>query len=237
MPDSIAQLRSLNPELLSLAQERDGVARLLQDLPVRFSPEEISHEGDQQRSWELVGFFYLSAQRWQEAMSIFRLLYQHMLVAQENSGHWVHKGMPLVWISDCFFNLGCPVHAKRYLLLTLCEDAIREKGTVSPASTGSYFRLVWRGLPDREFRRYASRFYQDANANSQVGMFPEALLQRVDSDWLTELPSAAEAFIYSANESYIRWLLSQLGSSRGEALEYLAEYLLSCMPGCRTRRR
>jgi len=45
-------------------------------------------------------------------------------------------------------------------------------------------------------------------------MFPEALLQRVDDDWLTEAPSAAEAFVYSANEPYIRWLLSQLGSSR-----------------------
>ena len=68
-------------------------------------------------------------------------------------------------------------------------------------------------------------------------MFPEALLQRVDDDWMTEVPSATEAFIYSANESYVRWLLSQLGTSRGEALEFLAEYLLSCMPGCRTRRR
>jgi hypothetical protein len=68
-------------------------------------------------------------------------------------------------------------------------------------------------------------------------MFPEALLQRVDDDWLTEIPSAAEAFVYSANEGYVRWLLSQLGTSGGEALEFLAEYLLSCMPGCRTTRR
>lgn len=32
-------------------------------------------------------------------------------------------------------------------------------------------------------------------------------------------------------------LISLLGHSKGETLEWLAEYLLSCMPGCRTYRR
>jgi len=68
-------------------------------------------------------------------------------------------------------------------------------------------------------------------------MFPEALLQRVDDDWVTAVPSAAEAFFYLASEGYVRWLLSQLGSPDGTALEFLADYLMSCMPGCRTRRR
>ena len=66
-------------------------------------------------------------------------------------------------------------------------------------------------------------------------MFPEALLQRVDDDWVTAVPSAAEAFFYLASEGYVRWLLSQLGSPDGTALEFLADYLMSCMPGCRTR--
>lgn len=237
MPSIMEELESISPELLRLAQERDGAARLLKDLPGRFPPKEIANEGKQQRSWELAGLFYLTTNRWPEALSIFRLLYQHMLRAQEDSGQRSHKGMPLVWISDCFARIGCPVHAKRYLLLTLCEDALREKGAISPNSTGSYFRLVWGGMPDSEFRRYAARFWEVAQAEPKAAMFPEALLQRVDDDWLTEVPSAAEAFVYSANEAYIRWLMSQIGSSRGEALEYLADYLLSCMPGCRTRRR
>jgi hypothetical protein len=58
-------------------------------------------------------------------------------------------------------------------------------------------------------------------------MFPEALLQRVDDDWLTEIPSAAEAFLYFANERYIRSLMDQLGDSSGNALEFLADYLMS----------
>lgn len=108
---------------------------------------------------------------------------------------------------------------------------------ISPNSTGSYFRLVWGGLPDLEFRRYATEFWQLAVKEPMAAMFPEALLQRVDDNWLTEAPSAAEAFVYSVNSAYIRSLLAQLGASRGLALEFLAEYFLSCMPGCRTRRR
>jgi hypothetical protein len=127
-----------------------------------------------------------------EALAIFSGLYQQMLAAQ-NPATRVHKGMPLVWISDCFGRLGFPVHAKRYLMLTLCEDALRENGDVSPNTTGVYFRLVWgHGLPDAELRRYARQFFERAQALPGDAMYPEALLQRVDDGWLTELPSPEE---------------------------------------------
>ena len=150
MPNTIEEeLRSKSPELLRLVQERDGAARLLEDLPKRFSPEEISNEGNQQRSWELVGLVYLNAQRWQEALLIFRLLYRHMLAAQKNSGRWVHKGMPLVWLSDCFYDLGYPVHAKRYLLLTFVKTPSGGRVRFPPAplvltsgSCGGGYRIV-----------------------------------------------------------------------------------------------
>ena len=49
--------------------------------------------------------------------------------------------------------LGFVVHAKRYLMLTLVEDALREQGVVTPNTSGVYFRLVWRqGLADVELR-------------------------------------------------------------------------------------
>jgi hypothetical protein len=92
-------------------------------------------------------------------------------------------------------------------------------------------------MPDREFRRYASLFWKLSDANPEIAMFPEALLQRIDDDWLTAIPSAAEAFFYLANERYVRRLLKQLGTLDGKSLEFLADYLLSCMPGCRTKRR
>jgi hypothetical protein len=160
-----------------------------------------------------------------------------MLEAQGTQGY-VHKGLPLVWIADCFARMGFPVHAKRYLMLTLCEDAIRENGVVSPDTTGIYFRLVWvAGLPDAELRRYASRFSELSKERPREALFPEALLQLVDQAWLTEYPSAIEASSYLINPAYVRHLLAQLGTGTGEFLELLTEYLMSCMPGCRTMRR
>jgi hypothetical protein len=233
----IDELRKLSPEVAAIAEQRDGAARLVQDLPARFLPRQVANAGDPQRTWELAGLFYFASNRFHEALGIFWGLYQHMLASQDEIGR-IHKGTPLVWVSDSFKGIGCPVHSKRYLLLTLCEDALREKGNVSPENTGSYFRIVWGGgLPDREFRRYASTFWELAEADREAAMFPEALLQRVDDEWITEIPSAAEAFVYQLNERYVLRLLRQLGTSSGEALELLAEYLLSCMPGCRTRRR
>lgn len=237
MPNAIEQeLGELDQALLELAKQRDGAARLLDELPRRFAPADVREQGAAQRGWELAGLLHLNEGRLHEALAIFWSLYQHMLAAQDD-GRRVHKGMPLVWISDCFQHLRCPVHSKRYLLLTLCEDAIRGEGTIPPDSTGAYFRLVWQGLPDREFHRYSQRFWALARELPQAAMFPEALLQRVDDAWLTEIPSAAEAFTYRANERYVNWLLGPLGDGGGETLELLAQYLLSCMPGCRTRRR
>ena len=68
-------------------------------------------------------------------------------------------------------------------------------------------------------------------------MFPEWLLQNVDQGWMTEAPSTQEASIYAANTLYIERLLAKLGEPTGKILEELAEYLMSCMVGCRTARR
>jgi hypothetical protein len=113
-----------------------------------------------------------------EALQIFWSLYRHMLSAQDQSQR-AHKGMPLVWMSDSFRELGCPLHQLRFLMLTLAEDAVRGSGDVVPYSTGAYHRLVWTAFPDSEFRRYAIRFFELARVNPKVGMFPEALLQDV----------------------------------------------------------
>ncbi len=232
----LAELGTLDPDLLPVFEQRDAASRLITLLPTRYSPAQVAQPpGD--RMWELAGLYFLNSNRVHEALGIFWGLYQHMLEAQGASNR-IHKGMPLVWISDCFGRLGFPVHAKRYLMLTLCEDALREKGVVSPDTTGVYFRLVWgQGLPDEELQRYARRFFELAQEMPGEALFPEALLQRVDDGWLTQLPSADEASSYRVNPRYVRHLLEQLGGGTGEALELLAEYFMSCMPGCRTRRR
>jgi hypothetical protein len=54
---------------------------------------------------------------------------------------------------------------------------------------------------------------------------------------MAEIPSLMEAGIYTVNSKYIKHLIPMLGDSQGKALESIADYVLSCMPGCRTSRR
>lgn len=241
LPQSDELEEKLPSELFSLLGQRDGAAILLRKLPEAFSPEVVSSPSAEQRAWELTGLFYLlhpNRRRLFEALPIFAALYDHLLAAQEATGERVHKGMPLVWISDCYSAMGFTVLAKQYLMLTLCEDAIRDKGHVDPDTTGVYFRLIWEyGLPDAELKKYAKKVYQLWISNPGDCLFPEWILQELDQNWMTEFPSPRETAVYSANTRYIRHLISRLGEPTGRVLERLAAYLLSCMPGCRTTRR
>jgi hypothetical protein len=232
----LLELKKLDGSLLKLLEGRNSAAVMLEELPRRFSPERIAGETNERRCWEVIGLLHLNTGRTHEALALFWALYQQTLLAQK-SGKYVHKGLPLVWIAECFARLDSPVHAKRYLMLTLCEDALREKGSVSPDNTGIYFRLVWGGLPDQELRRYATEFYRLAQDHPNEALFPEALLQRIDQRWITDFPTAREASRYWINPLYVSHLLVQLGAGDGHALEMLAEYVMSCMPGCRTMRR
>ena len=238
VPQDIRSEMELNaPELVPLLGQVNSAALLLADLHKRFKPKELATNERARRVWELAGVWHKNSGRFHEALAIFWAMYQRMLVAQTSVGY-VHKGLPLVWIADCYGALQFPVHAKRYLMLTLCEDAIHGKGFVSPEETGVYFRLVWgQGLSDSELRRYSSRFYELSKLLPEEKLFPEALLQRVDQAWSTAYPSPGEAARYQINAAYAKRLLNTLGDRTGENLELLSEYLMSCMPGCRTMRR
>lgn len=226
------------PAWLDLLKQRDGAASFLKELPRSYPPERVASATDEQRVWELIGLYYRNRQQFYDALPVFATLYDHMLVAQEKNGERVHKGMPLVWMSDCFSAMGFAVLAKRYLMLTLCEDAITQKGNVSPSKTGVYFRLVWsHGLPDAELKRYAKQIFDLSTKYPDHSLFPEWILQELDQGWMTEFPASQEAAFYYANTRYIRHLISNLGEKTGKTLERLAAYILSCMPGCRTTRR
>jgi hypothetical protein len=93
-PEPIVGLNGLAELDLGLAEQflehRDSPARLLSELPARFSPQEVASAGDAQRIWELVGIIYRATGRPREALTILWRLYQHMLAAQQ-CGAWVNK--------------------------------------------------------------------------------------------------------------------------------------------------
>lgn len=231
-----ADIDRLDSSITPILTRRDGSALLLTELPKRMPPRPGLDE-TACRLWELVTVFFLQRGRIHEGLGLLWGLYENMLAAQVSATR-IHKGMPLVRLSDCFTSLGYPVHAKRYMMLTLCEDALRDSGTIPPETTGTYFRMVWaHGMSHAELERYAKAAYDFAKSNPALAFFPEAILQNMDDAWLSEMPSAAEASLYRINGFYAQHLLSELGASKGEALEHLAHYLMSCIPGCRVKPR
>jgi hypothetical protein len=226
-----------HPEIAALLDARDGYAKLLTQLPATFSPAAITAE-TAQKVWDLSAFYYFTVGRLHEALALFEAYYDQLLEHEHETGVRTHKGGPLVRIADCHSRLGRTVLAKRYMMLTTCEDAIHDKGVVPAETTGTYFRLVWQyGLPDRELSRYAREMWQLCQAHPEPSRFPEWILQHVDQRWMVEYPTPNEAALYFVNRKYVRWLLNRLGGGDGKALELLAEYLVASMPGSRTYRR
>lgn len=193
-----------------------------------------------QRAWELCGLFFFNLGRFNDALPIFEKLYFHMLEWQQETGKHCHKGMPLVWIAECHSLLGHPAIARRFLMLTLCEDAIRERGKIPADQSGIYFRLVWRnGMPDAVFQKYSRRAYNVWIKQKKHSLFPEWVLQALGSQWQDANPSIAETTLYPSSPKYIVYLVSRLGDREGKTLERLAQYLFSVIPGliCNTRLR
>lgn len=195
------------PALLPLLERRDGAAQLVFELPRTIDPQDVAVPSHLQRAWELCGLYFYNQRRWHEALPIFQSLYEHMLKHQEQARVYVHKGMPLVWMSDCFGELGCPVLAKRYLMLTTCEDAIRDKGEISAETTGLYFRMVWfHGLRHQEVSAYAKESWKLFQEHPDEAMFPEWIVQELDQDWMIEYPSQQECSYYIVTRTYVSWL-------------------------------
>lgn len=219
--------------------DRSSAEKFTQSLPDYFSANRLAADHRMQECWEKVGNFHKNQGRFHDALSIYHALYNQLIAAQEGTRKWMNKATPLIWISDCYLRLGFSVLGKRYLMLAHCEDSIARKGDVpSTGAGGVYFRLVWwYGLPDSDLRRYAREIHDLWKSNPTDALFPEWILQNLDQNWLTEFPSPKEAAFYIANRRYMQYLTNKLGQERGKNLELLAEYILSCMPGCRTTRR
>jgi len=166
-----------------------------------------------------------------------RAMYDHLVQYQEATGFHCNKGTPLLWIAECHRLAGHPVLSQRFLMLTLCDDAIASKGIIAPGSTGVLFRLrLYCGMTDHSIHAYAQRAYQVYMTDPAGGLYPEWIIQELDDNWITSVPSAEEALLYLPNRQYLRKLLGRLGTGGGKPLERVAEYMMSVIPGCRTKR-
>lgn len=241
---TLENFRDKLPAVLNkLLDQKDSETLLLNQLPKEWSPKDVcsidaNQKADPFRLWELIGLWLMNNMRYFEAINVFNLLYKHLLQGQVEIQSRVHKGAPLLWISECFNALDYLTHAKRYLMLTLVEDSLTYLGEIDPNNTGSYSRLVWRyGLPGIELERYAKEFNKLAISNPIESRFPEWLLQEIDQKWMIEFPTFYESQKYMISEEYARFLINQLGESSGKILERLSSYFLSAIPGFRATTR
>jgi hypothetical protein len=233
-----AEVQNLPTDVRTLLENRDGGWKLCELLPTLYTSSQVSQGGNSARPWEVCGLLLQKSGRLHEALAIFERLYLHMLEHETQSKIHVMKGMPLVWMSDCHVGLGRPVVAKRFIMLTLIEDAIASKGAVSPEHHGSYFRAVWmHGLSHNLVMKYAKESYDLFQKDSAKGAYPEWILQNLDQEWLSGYPSREEVDLYPVNRKYLSFLMAGLGDGTGKHLELLAEYMMSVMPGCRVYRR
>jgi hypothetical protein len=148
MPNLLDDLSRNDADLLPLVKKTDGTEELITALRRKYPPPQAEGGGSFE-AWDLSGKILSSMGRVHEALAVYWAHYQHLLECQRGRSR-IHKGTPLVRISDCFQLLGFPVHTQRYLMLTLCEDAIQGNGKILPQKAGVYFRLVLGGLPATE---------------------------------------------------------------------------------------
>jgi hypothetical protein len=83
---------------------------------------------------------------------------------------------------------------------------------------------------------YAKKTFDLSKQYPAECLFPEWTLQHLDKEWMIELPEAQESLHYQISKIYFHHLIDHLGDKTGKSLELLADYLLSCIPGCRTAR-
>ena len=226
---------------LEILQSRHGHIEALEKLKASFFNCTAQTPDENQRVWEIVGYYIKEKSRINQAIFIFEQLYEHILNYQINKNKRIHKGLPLVLISQYQLESGRPATALRYLMLTLCEDSIRDldsAGHLDKAEGGVYFRLAFHwGMPDSVIDSYAQRFNALSKENPTDAMFPEWMLQAIDNNWNIAVPTQLEAYTYSVSRPYVKYLFDKLGSGTGRELELLSEHLLMGIPGCRTYRR
>jgi len=236
--NDISRKGQVPQDLLDMLQKSNGTYLLLEELPKRYTPYQVSMPNEEQFAWEAIGQILQKNNRHFEAIQIFKELYFHILRHQEKTGLWTHKGMPLVWICESYKALGFYFHWRKYLMLTLCEDVIREQGKISPSVSGVYFRLAWHDIHEKYLNSLSNQIYNIYQSEPKLSKFPEYILQNLTDKGWNLVPSTIEANHYSINYIYLESLINDIDSDKsGKILEILTDYIFGSMPGCKSQMR
>ena len=98
-----------------------------------------------QNTWTSTAAFYFNQSRYTEALLFYKALYDHMLLAKSTMNKRYHKGTPLVYMSDTYAQLETAFISRRYLMLTLVEDAIEIGQNLTRYDRNLFSRSLGRG--------------------------------------------------------------------------------------------
>lgn len=233
------RLKRLPDDLFRLlSADRDSLPKALEYLEVNTPAEQFANTvSDWVLHWETTGLFYINSGMPYQAIAFFERLYEKFCSAEKKIGRWIHKGMPLVWIRDCCWRLGHYALAQRFMLLTLIEDSIREKGEITVNISGAYHRFCWEhGFSHASFINLSQQAYKEYQKCPDLGIFPEWILEKLQGQFLPAYPSSDEADLYIINPVYSQLLLKSIKEPSGSKidgteLEHFASYMLGSIPG------
>jgi hypothetical protein len=242
VPDWVAKrtIEEIPKELFNVMRTLDliKVCDSLDELWAK-RPSHERRQGEVETRAFYIADFYRAIDRPDCALYVYHHLYKLLLESQCEDGR-IHKGYPLVKLSEIYEEMGYSATADRFIMLTLIEDAISEKGFCN-----RHGGVLWRLWPSRikaigVVEDLFRRAWEERVTYEKWGFCPEAVLQEFDNGWQSRSPTGHETSEWTANPYYASRLYDFINSRTdrsGKPLERLAHYLLSCIPGAIVRSR
>jgi hypothetical protein len=230
--------KHLPPESMQYLREPDGAYPITERLKADADP---SCEDPFNTKYYLVAQYYALTDRLEVAAYVYWQQYDALQTHEQHTGTRLHKGYPLVKLSEIYERLGWGSLAERYRMLTLVEDAITSNGHCDRKLGGVFWRLWPRQIANPEaIDTHFAVAHKNVETYEDFGFCPEAVLQELDGGWGQRVPEGRESSQWVFNRHYYSILQEKIRNGKGDngrVLERLASYLMSCMPGVTTRRR
>jgi tetratricopeptide (TPR) repeat protein len=175
----------------------------------------------------------------QVALQVANRLYELQLEAQEASQKRLHKGVALQVTAEVYFWLKRFSLAKRYFQLALIEDTVKYKNKDTSMGSPAYKSLVRDlGVPSGDFEQLVEFALGYINEAGEA-LHPEEIYTAFLLSDARPKTRDVERGIFRINAQYARSLLAQASGEtekgkereKGDALEHLVAYLLSCVDG------
>jgi hypothetical protein len=228
-------LPKLPQQIVNVIREADGPSKTCDLLETSLRDDAAPDLDGAAYQYYYIAEYYKAVHRHSAALFVNDRHYRALQYVQQKRKARVHKGYPLIRMSEVHDLLGNHWLAERYLMLTLIEDAMQDNG-MCKREGGVYWRIWPRKCASDTLldALYAEIHNEHASEYETWQWCPESVLPLLPHEWHVSRPSGDECGQYHINTSHLTALLDAMdsaGQSDGLVLERTARYLMSCIPG------